>query len=39
MTYKHYLGRVLSVGGSKLECLEKMVLKFEVFIMDWRVFA
>jgi len=23
MTYKFYLGRVLSVGGSKLECLAK----------------
>ena len=39
MTYKLYLGRVLSVEGSKLECLGKRVLKFEVFILDWRVFA
>jgi len=39
MTYKLYLGRILSVGGSKLECLGKRVLKFEVFILDWRVFA
>jgi len=31
MTYKLYLGLVLSVGGSKLECLGKRVLKFEVF--------
>jgi len=31
MTYKHYLGRVLSVERSKLECLGKRVLKFEVF--------
>ena len=31
MTYKLHLGRVLSVGGSKLECLGKRVLKFEVF--------
>jgi len=34
MTYKLHLGRVLSVGGSKLECLGKRVLKFEVFILD-----
>jgi len=39
MTYKLYLGRVLSVGGSKLECLGKRLLKFEVFILDSRVFA
>jgi len=31
MTYKHYLGRVLSVERSKLECLGIRVLKFEVF--------
>jgi len=31
MTYKHYLGHVLSVEISKLECLGKRVLKFEVF--------
>jgi len=31
MTCKQYLGRVLGVDGSKLECLGKMVLKFEVF--------
>jgi len=31
MTYKLYLGQVLSVGGSKLECLGKRVLKFKVF--------
>jgi len=31
MTYKHHLGRILSVEGSKLECLGKRVLKFEVF--------
>jgi len=31
MTYKLHLGRILSVGGSKLECLGKRVLKFEVF--------
>jgi len=31
MTYKLYLGRVLSVGGSKLECWGKRALKFEVF--------
>jgi len=31
MTYKLHLGRVLSVGGSKLECWGKRVLKFEVF--------
>jgi len=31
MTYKNYLGRVLSVERSKLECLGKRVLKFEVF--------
>jgi len=31
MTYKHYLERVLSVERSKLECLGKRVLKFEVF--------
>jgi len=34
MTYKHYLGRVLSVERSKLECLGKRVLKFEVFFMN-----
>jgi len=28
--YKHYLGRVLRVRGSKLECLGKRVLKFKV---------
>jgi len=39
MTYKLYLGRILSVGGSKLECLGKRVSKFEVFILDWWVFA
>jgi len=39
MTYKHYLERVLSVEGSKLKCLGKRVLKFEVFFMDWRAFA
>ena len=39
MTYKQHLGRVLSVEGSKLECLGKRVLKFEVFILDWRVFT
>jgi len=31
MTYKLYLGCVLSVEGSKLECVGKRVLKFEVF--------
>jgi len=31
MTYEHYLGRVLGVERSKLECLEKRILKFEVF--------
>ena len=31
MTCKHYLGRVLGVERSKLECLGKRVLKFEVF--------
>jgi len=31
MTYKHYLERVLSVERSKLECLGKRVVKFEVF--------
>jgi len=31
MTYKHYLGRNLSVERSKLECLGKRVLKFKVF--------
>jgi len=31
MTYKLYLGRILSVEGSKLECVGKRVLKFEVF--------
>jgi len=31
MTYKHYLGRNLSVERSKLECLGKRVLRFEVF--------
>jgi len=31
MTCKHYLGRVLSVERSKLECLGRRVLKFEVF--------
>ena len=34
MTYKHHLGRVLSVEGSKLECLGKGViyLKVSVFL-------
>jgi len=31
MSCKHYLGRVLGVERSKLECLTKRVLKFEVF--------
>ena len=35
MTYKLYLGWVLSVEGSKLECWGKRVLKFEVFF--WTV--
>jgi len=35
MTYKLHLGRILSVGGSKLECWGKRVLKFEVFF--WTV--
>jgi len=39
MTYKLHLERVLSVGGSKLECWGKRVLKFEVFFLDWRAFA
>ncbi len=30
MTYKLHLGRILSVGGLKFECLWKRVLKFEV---------
>jgi len=34
MTCKHYLGRVLSVERSKLECLGKRVLKFEVFFSE-----
>jgi len=34
MTYKLHLGRVLSVGGSKLESLGKRVLKFEVFFSE-----
>jgi len=34
LTYKQYLGRVLSVEGSKLECLGKKVLKFEVFFLN-----
>jgi len=37
LTYKHYLGRVLSVEGSKLECLEKRVLKFKVFFEHMSV--
>jgi len=40
MKYKHYLGRILSVEGSKLECLGKRVLKFEVFFfLNTWVFA
>jgi len=39
MTYKHYLGRILSVGRSKLECLGKRILKFEVFFLNTWVFA
>jgi len=31
MTNKHYLGRILSVERSNMECLRKRVLKFEVF--------
>jgi len=39
MTCKHYLGRVLGVERSKLECLGKRVLKFEVFFLNWWAFA
>jgi len=39
MTYKHYLGRILSVGRSKFECLGKRVLKFEDFFLNTWVFA
>jgi len=36
MTYKLYLGQILSVAGSKLESLGKRVLKFEVFFSGLR---
>jgi len=39
MTCKHYLGHVLGVERSKLECLGKRVLKFEIFLLNWWVFA
>jgi len=38
-TCKLHLGRVLSVGGSKLESLGKRVLKFEVFFLNCWAFA
>jgi len=38
ITYKLHLGRILRVGGSKLECWEKGVLKFEKhFLETWAL--
>jgi len=35
LTYKHHLGRVLSVEGSKLECFGKKGFEIRSFFFFW----